>query len=153
MNGCPLFYGFFSRIWTVLHQNCCVLLVFMYLPTTWAHILYKKGHHDLSFQINSPADVQNSLRDGVILCRLMSVIEPNSIKSVSNSNIPFKMMENINNFLDACEKIGVKKIDLFQTVDLYEGQNLSQVTRFLCIHYRIFAVTCQGFESSTNGNG
>jgi Calponin len=82
---------------------------------------------DLSFQINSPTDVQESLRDGIILCRLMTVIEPSSIKSISNSKIPFKKMENINNFLDACEQIGVKKIDLFQTVDLYEGQNLSQV--------------------------
>ncbi|MRC56987.1 hypothetical protein GH877_30515, partial [Bacillus thuringiensis] len=41
--------------------------------------------------------------------------------------VPFKQMENINNFLVACEKYGVAKTDLFQTVDLYENQNLWQV--------------------------
>ena len=39
----------------------------------------------------------------------------------------FKEMENIGNFLAACEKIGCVKNDLFQTVDLYEGQNVNQV--------------------------
>ena len=33
-------------------------------------------------------------------------------------------MENINNFLQAAEQIGVKKLDLFQTVDLYEQVTL-----------------------------
>ena len=36
-------------------------------------------------------------------------------------------MENINNFLTACETMGCKKLDLFQTVDLYEGTNPNQV--------------------------
>ena len=39
----------------------------------------------------------------------------------------FKMMENISNFLSACEVYGVTRNDLFQTVDLYEGQNMVQV--------------------------
>ena len=39
----------------------------------------------------------------------------------------FKQMENINNFLTACESIGMNKVDLFQTVDLYEKQNMHQV--------------------------
>ena len=39
----------------------------------------------------------------------------------------FKQMENINIFLSTCEKYGVAKTDLFQTVDLYENQNLWQV--------------------------
>ena len=36
-------------------------------------------------------------------------------------------MENIDNFLDACERYGVLKKDLFQTVDLFEAQNIPQV--------------------------
>ncbi len=36
-------------------------------------------------------------------------------------------MENIGNFLSACEAYGCPKADLFQTVDLYEGQNIPQV--------------------------
>ena len=36
-------------------------------------------------------------------------------------------MENIGNFLGVAETLGVAKNDLFQTVDLYEGQNIPQV--------------------------
>lgn len=36
-------------------------------------------------------------------------------------------MENIGNFLAACETFGLTKQDLFQTVDLYEGVNIPQV--------------------------
>lgn len=39
----------------------------------------------------------------------------------------FKLMENIGNFLTACESYGLVKTDLFQTVDLFEGQNMHQV--------------------------
>jgi len=40
----------------------------------------------------------------------------------------WKQMENIGNFLDACEKYGCNKQDIFQTVDLYEAQNIPQVS-------------------------
>ena len=40
----------------------------------------------------------------------------------------WKQMENIGNFLDACEKYGCNKQDIFQTVDLYEAQNMPQVS-------------------------
>ena len=36
-------------------------------------------------------------------------------------------MENIGTFLSGCEDYGLKKADLFQTVDLYEAQNIPQV--------------------------
>lgn len=38
-------------------------------------------------------------------------------------------MENIGNFLKACEAYGLTKMDLFQTVDLYEAKNMPQVSR------------------------
>ena len=37
------------------------------------------------------------------------------------------MMENINSFLEACKKYGVQSQDLFQTVDLYEKENMGSV--------------------------
>lgn len=68
-----------------------------------------------------------SLKDGIILCRLADAITgPGKVK-FNRMKVPFKQMENINNFLVACEKYGVAKTDLFQTVDLYENQNLWQV--------------------------
>lgn len=35
----------------------------------------------------------------------------------------FKQMEQISQFLNAAEKYGVTKTDMFQTVDLWEGQS------------------------------
>jgi len=72
-----------------------------------------------------PDRFHSALKDGIILCKLANAIiggvKFNSMK------VPFKQMENITNFLTACEKYGVNKTDLFQTVDLYEKQNLWQV--------------------------
>lgn len=57
----------------------------------------------------------------------MNTIKPGSIKKINQSNMAFKMMENIENFLRAAENYGCKKIDIFQVVDLYERQNMTQV--------------------------
>ena len=71
--------------------------------------------------------VHEKLKDGVILCKLINKIKPGSVKSINQSKMAFKMMENIGNFLDACQNVGMQKIDLFQTIDLYEQQNMTQV--------------------------
>jgi len=70
---------------------------------------------------------QMVLKDGIILCRLAdAVMGPGKVK-YNKMKVAFKQMENISNFLSACEKYGVAKTDLFQTVDLYENQNMVQV--------------------------
>lgn len=43
-----------------------------------------------------------ALRDGVLLCGLINVFSPGTIKRVNTSRMPFKQMENISNFLKAC---------------------------------------------------
>ena len=60
--------------------------------------------------------------------RLANCMKPGSIKKINESKMAFKQMENINNFIEACEKqFGMVKIDLFQTVALYEGSNMPNV--------------------------
>eukprot|EP00112_Aurelia_sp_Birch-Aquarium-sp1_P006769 Seg1740.3 transcript_id=Seg1740.3/GoldUCD/mRNA.D3Y31 product="Muscle-specific protein 20" protein_id=Seg1740.3/GoldUCD/D3Y31 len=71
--------------------------------------------------------VHEKLKDGVILCNLVNRIKPESVKKINTSTMAFKMMENIGNFLTACEALGVPASDSFQTVDLYEKQNMAQV--------------------------
>lgn len=41
-------------------------------------------------------------------------------------------MENIGYFLSFCENYGCVKEDLFQTVDLFEGENIPQVSAHAC---------------------
>ncbi|XP_064404347.1 muscle-specific protein 20-like [Halichondria panicea] len=71
--------------------------------------------------------IQDSCKDGRILCKLINVLQPGSVKKINESKMAFKQMENIGNFLDACVTYGVPKTDLFQTVDLFEAQNIPQV--------------------------
>ena len=48
-------------------------------------------------------------------------------------------MENIGNFLEGCVAYGVPKTDVFQTVDLYENQNMPQVgnARMVCSSVKV----------------
>jgi len=84
--------------------------------------------HELSKgKISTQAEFAEGLKDGQVLCKLINVIKPGSVKKINKNNMAFKQMENIGNFLSACENLGMNKIDLFQTVDLYENQNIPQV--------------------------
>lgn len=71
--------------------------------------------------------MQESLKDGVILCELANKISPGIIKNIKKSKIPFMQMENISFFIQAIRKLGVAENDNFSTVDLFEGKNLNQV--------------------------
>jgi len=72
-------------------------------------------------------EFQAALKSGVILCQLINKLQPGSVKSVSPSSLPFKQMENINLFLTGAQAYGVRSEDLFQTVNLYEASNMTQV--------------------------
>jgi hypothetical protein len=55
-------------------------------------------------------------------------------------------MENIANFLRGAETLGVPKHDLFQTIDLFEKKNMTQVID------SIFAISRYGFKAGTSPN-
>ncbi|XP_071953215.1 transgelin-2-like isoform X2 [Antedon mediterranea] len=74
-------------------------------------------------------ELHEKLKDGTVLCRVINTLKPGSVKKVNTSKMAFKMMENIGNFLVGCTKYGISTTDLFQTVDLYENQNMSQVVQ------------------------
>lgn len=59
--------------------------------------------------------------------RLVNDIQPNIVKKVNVSKMAFKCMENINAFLEAAKTLGVPAQETFQTVDLWERQNLNSV--------------------------
>ena len=61
-----------------------------------------------------------TLKDGQVLCRLINSIKPNSVRKIETSQMPFKQMENISNFLKASRTVGIAEYELFETVDLYE---------------------------------
>merc|ERR1712226_1494987 len=73
--------------------------------------------------------IHMKLKNGQVLCQLMNGLVPGSIKKINTNNMAFKQMENIGNFLAQVEKFGVNPADSFQTVDLYEKQNMPLVER------------------------
>ncbi|KHD05335.1 hypothetical protein PN36_15290 [Candidatus Thiomargarita nelsonii] len=101
----------------------------------WMRVVLDEGGlhetaNSLPITITKYSDFHELLKDGTVLCKLINVIKPGSVKKINESKMAFKMMGNIGNFLDAANKVlGINKYDLFQTVDLYEAQNLPQVIK------------------------
>lgn len=85
--------------------------------------------------INTSGDMDNFyevLKDGVILCKLVNSIQPSTVKKINESKMAFKCMENLTAFTDAAMKIfGVPAQETFQSVDLWERQNLNAVV--ICV--------------------
>jgi len=107
--------------------------------------------------INKAGDQDNFfelLKDGQLLCRLMNVLKPGSVKKIQTSQMAFKCMENINAFTNGAKACGVTDSESFQTVDLWERQNLNSVV--ICLQSlgrkgANFGVACMGpKESSKN---
>jgi hypothetical protein len=90
---------------------------------------------DLNFDIDGSIENFTSvLRDGLILARLAHILSPGSIpknKLQKAPTLPFKQMELIELFLKSVKNFGLADHEMFQTCDLYEKQNLHQVTTCL----------------------
>ncbi|XP_069003634.1 transgelin isoform X1 [Embiotoca jacksoni] len=73
------------------------------------------------------------LKDGCVLSELINSLFAGEkpVKKIQSSPMAFKQMEQISQFLNAAEKYGVTKTDMFQTVDLWEGKDLAAVQRTL----------------------
>ncbi|XP_011604311.1 calponin-1-like isoform X2 [Takifugu rubripes] len=69
----------------------------------------------------------DSLKDGVILCELINVLQPGSIKKINNPSQNWHQLENIGNFVRAITDYGLKPHDLFEANDLFENMNHTQV--------------------------
>lgn len=67
-----------------------------------------------------------------VLCELInSLCKEKPVKKIQSSSMAFKQMEQVSQFLNAAERYGVIKTDMFQTVDLWEGEYANRSQTFL----------------------
>lgn len=72
-----------------------------------------------------PDDLHTALQDGVVLCKLVNAMFPGVIKQYNKpSSYAFKLIENINLFIQVCKKMGLVEEQLFLATDLYENKNM-----------------------------
>eukprot|EP01114_Cavostelium_apophysatum_P014970 TRINITY_DN3996_c0_g1_i1.p1 TRINITY_DN3996_c0_g1~~TRINITY_DN3996_c0_g1_i1.p1 ORF type:complete len:701 (-),score=169.13 TRINITY_DN3996_c0_g1_i1:41-2143(-) len=77
---------------------------------------------------NSDHFVKDQLKNGVLLCKLMLLIDERSLPHYhAKPNSPLKVRDNLFLFIEACSDIGVPKHRLFSEEDLYQGRNLIRV--------------------------
>ncbi|XP_024920320.1 calponin-1 [Cynoglossus semilaevis] len=69
----------------------------------------------------------DSLKDGVLLCELINVLQPGSVRKINHSSQNWHQLENIGNFVRAITEYGLKPHDIFEANDLFENVNHTQV--------------------------
>jgi hypothetical protein len=90
-------------------------------------------------------DYEEALHDGILLCKLINKLKPGAVSKIHTSGGPMKLRENISLFQNAARAYGVSESEVFQAVDLFDKQNIQQVT--LCI----FALNRLAQKQNFNG--
>ncbi|XP_055238774.2 DISP complex protein LRCH3 isoform X10 [Gorilla gorilla gorilla] len=92
-----------------------------------------RKHIEYRLKVSLPCDLRAALTDGVVLCHLANHVRPRSVPSihVPSPAVPkltmAKCRRNVENFLEACRKIGVPQEQLCLPLHILEEKGLSQV--------------------------
>ncbi|EGC31824.1 hypothetical protein DICPUDRAFT_156272 [Dictyostelium purpureum] len=101
-------------------------------------------------KLKYPNDLIESLRSGIVLCKLINTLLPGTIKSVNTRDTALHHMENIGLYIKACWKVGVESSDLFVASDLYLKKGVSAVIQNLASIARC-AHNCAEYKGPTFG--
>jgi len=75
-------------------------------------------------------DFGETLKDGILLCKLINKLQPGSVKRIHLTGV-YAFRENVGNFISACKKYGMRDEDCFTAVDLCDRHDLSLVASTL----------------------
>ncbi|XP_040581733.1 leucine-rich repeat and calponin homology domain-containing protein isoform X2 [Lepeophtheirus salmonis] len=101
--------------------------------TSETHIQQLKMHLENRLRLTLPDDISGSLVDGVILCHMANHVKPRSVPSihVPSPAVPkltsAKCRKNVENFLLACRKIGVRDDLICSPSDVLEPRKQGTV--------------------------
>ncbi|XP_051782299.1 rho guanine nucleotide exchange factor 7b isoform X2 [Erpetoichthys calabaricus] len=89
--------------------------------------------------------LQSSLKDGVVLCRLLERLRPGSVDKIyQEPRSDSECLSNIREFLKGC---GLFRVETFDANDLYQGQNFSKVLTSLVALNKVTADIGVGSDS------
>jgi hypothetical protein len=71
--------------------------------------------------------IWDNLKDGVLLCRVMLTLKPNSVPKIHEEKAVFRRKENLFFFLEALDEHDFPAKKKFTVADLYEEKNLIKV--------------------------
>ncbi|XP_064615281.1 LOW QUALITY PROTEIN: uncharacterized protein LOC135479385 [Liolophura sinensis] len=89
-----------------------------------------RNHIESRLKVKLPDNLSDALRDGVVLCHLANQIRPRSVASihVPSPAVPkltlAKCRRNVENFLEACRKIGVGNEQICSAHDILEEKGI-----------------------------
>nr|CAD7580465.1 unnamed protein product [Timema californicum] len=108
--------------------------------------------HKTNWPEASVVDLANTLRDGVLLCNLLNILDPGCIDLKDVNQKPqlaqFLCLRNIKTFLQTCHDIfGLKESDLFEPSMLFELNDFFKVLNTLsklsnCAKVQRKQITC-----------
>ncbi|XP_071956738.1 myophilin-like isoform X1 [Antedon mediterranea] len=91
----------------------------------------QKVREFIEFHLGEPFpsdNYQESLKNGILLCRLLKKFHPGFTAKIDKGKMPFNQRCNVENFCEGLKTFGLQEMELFQVNDLFEGKNLAQVT-------------------------
>ncbi|XP_041066941.1 leucine-rich repeat and calponin homology domain-containing protein 1 isoform X2 [Carcharodon carcharias] len=102
------------------------------------HIEQLRENIETRLKVTLPEEIGAALMDGVVLCHLVNHIRPRSVLSihVPSPAVPklsmAKCRRNVENFLDACRKMGVPEEKLCLPHHILEGKGLMKILSICC---------------------
>ncbi|ALC40084.1 Lrch [Drosophila busckii] len=105
-----------------------------------------------------PEDIASALTDGVILCHLANYVRPRSVASIHvpspgvNKLSMARCRRNVDNFLEACRRIGVDENLVCCAADVLEGKGAVQVSITVGELFRLHSSGLVATNVSGSGN-
>ncbi|CAO3621895.1 unnamed protein product [Cunninghamella blakesleeana] len=91
--------------------------------------------------------IYEALQDGVLLCRLINMIKPGTIKHIGQKDLSFVKMDNITSFIKGAKQIGLNETQLFETSDLFDGKDIHAVINTVLILEQVYNKNDQKLEN------
>lgn len=96
----------------------------------WLHAV--TGHEGSAAAAAGRQPFASALQSGEVLCDLVDAVWPGKIGHVLRGKVmPYRRVENISRFLQACVSLGMDSSELFAPADLAEGKHLRCVVECL----------------------